>query len=316
METEAIHVRAATRRFGNRRSGGVLAVDDLSFGVRQGEIFGLLGPNGAGKTTTINLLTGLLRRDGGEVQVLGHDPQRQAREVRQRIGYVPQETNVYLDLSAVDNLWHHAALYCRDLAGVEGRIEDLLTLMDLWERRKDAVRTFSGGMKRRLVLARTLVHDPEIILFDEPTLGVDVQARHVIWAHIRAQRATGKTFVVSTNDMAEAEALCDRLLIIDHGRAIALDTPERLKADLGRDIVSLRTTPAIDEPEILFAGLGVQAVTRPAPDRLRLEVRDAESIVGELVARIGAACRLESVRIARPTLDDVFLHHTGRALRE
>jgi ABC-2 type transport system ATP-binding protein len=311
MDSSAIHVQAATRRFKD-----LVAVDNLSFDVQRGEIFGLLGPNGAGKTTTINLLTGLLRRDGGEVRVLGHDPQHEAKEVRQRIGYVPQETNVYLDLSAVDNLWHHAALYCRDLAGVEGRIEGLLKLMNLWERRKDAVHTFSGGMKRRLVLARALLHDPEIILFDEPTLGVDVQARHVIWAHIQDQRTEGKTFVVSTNDMAEADALCDRLVIIDQGRAIALDTPEQLKADLGRDIVTLRTTPPIAEPETFFAGLGVQAVTRPEPDQLRLEVRDAESIVGELVARIGAAHRLESVRIARPTLDDVFLHHTGRALRE
>ncbi|MEJ2207445.1 MAG: ATP-binding cassette domain-containing protein [Anaerolineae bacterium] len=315
MNASAICVREATRRFGGR-GGGLVAVDALSFEVGRGEIFGLLGPNGAGKTTTINLLTGLLRRDGGQVQVLGEDPQAQAREVRRRIGYVPQETNVYLDLSAVDNLWHHAALYCRDLAGAGARIEELLRLMDLWQRGKDAVRTFSGGMKRRLVLARALVHDPEIILFDEPTLGVDVQARHVIWDHVQAQRAAGKTFVVSTNDMAEAEALCDRLVIIDHGRAIALDTPERLKADLGRDIVSLRTTPPIDDAEALLAGLGVQAITRPAHDRLRLEVRDAESIVGELVARIGQAHRLESVRIARPTLDDVFLHHTGRALRE
>jgi ABC-2 type transport system ATP-binding protein len=172
MEASAIHVQAATRRFGN-----LIAVDDLSFEVQRGEIFGLLGPNGAGKTTTINLLTGLLRRDGGEVRVLDHDPQRQAGLVRQRIGYVPQETNVYLDLSAVDNLWHHAALYCADLGGVERGIEDLLKLMNLWERRRDAVRTFSGGMKRRLVLARALLHNPEIILFDEPTLGVDVQAR-------------------------------------------------------------------------------------------------------------------------------------------
>jgi ABC-2 type transport system ATP-binding protein len=311
MEARAIDVQTATRRFGD-----LIAVDNLSFTVQGGEIFGLLGPNGAGKTTTINLLTGLLRRDGGEVRVLGHDPQREAREVRQRIGYVPQETNVYVDLSATDNLWHHAALYCRDLAGVEGRIEDLLRLMNLWERRKDAVRTFSGGMKRRLVLARALLHDPEIILFDEPTLGVDVQARHVIWAHIQDQRAGGKTFVVSTNDMAEADTLCDRLLIVDQGQAIALDTPEQLKADLGRDIVTLRTSPPIAEPETFFAGLGVQAVTRPEPDQLRLEVRDAESIVGELVARIGTAHRLESVRMARPTLDDVFLHHTGRALRE
>jgi ABC-2 type transport system ATP-binding protein len=311
MEASAIRVESATRRFGD-----LVAVDNLSFEVQGGEIFGLLGPNGAGKTTTINLLTGLLRRDGGVVRVLDHDPQREAKEVRQRIGYVPQETNVYLDLSAADNLWHHAALYCRDLAGVEGRIEELLKLMNLWERRKDAVRTFSGGMKRRLVLARALLHDPEIILFDEPTLGVDVQARHVIWAHIHDQRAGGKTFVVSTNDMAEADALCDRLVIIDQGQAIALDTPEQLKADLGRDIVTLRTTPPIAEPETFFTGLGVQAVTRPEPGQLRLEVRDAESVVGELVARIGAAHRLESVRIARPTLDDVFLHHTGRALRE
>jgi ABC-2 type transport system ATP-binding protein len=311
MEGSAIRVEGATRRFGD-----LVAVENLSFSVQRGEIFGLLGPNGAGKTTAINLLTGLLRRDGGQVRVLDHDPQREAKEVRQRIGYVPQETNVYLDLSATDNLWHHAALYCRDLAGVEGRMEDLLKLVNLWERRKDAVRTFSGGMKRRLVLARALLHNPEIILFDEPTLGVDVQARHAIWEHIQAQRAEGKTFVVSTNDMAEADALCNRLVIIDYGRAIALDTPEQLKADLGGDIVSLRTVPAIDEPEAFFAGLGVQAITRPEPDKLRLEVRDAESIVGELVARIGAAHRLESVRIARPTLDDVFLHHTGRALRE
>lgn len=311
MEASAIQVQAATRRFGN-----LVAVDHLSFEVQRGEIFGLLGPNGAGKTTMLHLLTGLLRRDGGEIQVLGHDPQRKAKEVRQRIGYVPQETNVYLDLNAVDNLWHHAALYCRDLAGIEGRIESLLKLMNLWERRKDAVRTFSGGMKRRLVLARALLHDPEIILFDEPTLGVDVQARHAIWAHIQEKRGEGKMFVVSTNDMAEADVLCDRLIIIDQGRTIALDTPEQLKADLGRDIVTLRTMPPIAEPETYFAGLGVQTVARLDPDQLRLEVRDAESIVGELVARIGASHRLESVRIARPTLDDVFLHHTGRGLRE
>jgi ABC-2 type transport system ATP-binding protein len=339
----AIEVQAATRRFGE-----LVAVDNLSFEVQPGEIFGLLGPNGAGKTTTVHLITGMLRRDGGEIQVLGADPQVEARRVRQRIGYVPQETNVYLDLSAVDNLWHHAALYCRDLSEVKGRMETLLKLMNLWDRRKDAVHTFSGGMKRRLALARALLHDPEVILFDEPTLGVDVQGRHALWEHIRAQagaglQSAGKTFVVCTNNMAEADVLCDRLVIIDHGRAIALDTPENLKAALGRDIVTLRSTPPIQEPEVLFAGLGVQAISRPeaealgvsalgasalgasapeasAPEALlatlRLEVRDAESIVGELVSRATAEHRLESVRIARPTLDDVFLHYTGRALRE
>lgn len=196
----ALVVDSVTRRFGD-----LVAVNDLSFDVQRGELFGLLGPNGAGKTTTINLITGLLHRDAGEIQVLNRDPATEAREVRRRIGLVPQETNLYADLSALDNLWHHAALYCPDLGGVEGRMEELLRLVEL-------------------------------------------------------------------NDMAEADALCDRLVIIDHGRAIALDTPENLKAGLGRDIVTLRTTPSIEDPETLFAGLGVQAAARPEPDQVRLEV--------------------------------------------
>ena len=306
-----ITFQGVTRRFDE-----LVAVNDLSFQVQAGEVFGLLGPNGAGKTTIINLLTGLLQRHGGEVRVLGFDPESEPRQVRQCIGLVPQETNLYADLSAVDNLWHHAALYCADLSRVKERIGELLRLMNLWERGQDPVRTFSGGMKRRLALARALLHDPEIILFDEPTLGVDVQGRHVLWEHIREQQTQGKTFIVSTNYMTEADALCDRLVIVDHGRAIALNTPENLKAALGRDIVTLRTTPAIEDPETVFTGLGVQAITRVEPDRLRLEVQDAESIVGELVTRTTAAHRLESVRVARPSLDDVFLHHTGRALRE
>jgi ABC-type multidrug transport system ATPase subunit len=307
----AISVQSATRRFGD-----IVAVDGLSFDVGVGEIFGLLGPNGAGKTTTINLITGMLKRHGGQVKVLGRDPQTEARWIRQRIGLVPQETNVYHDLSAVDNLWHHAALYCADLAEVEDQMETLLVMMNLWERRKDLVRTFSGGMKRRLALARALLHTPEVILFDEPTLGVDVQGRHVLWDHIKAQQAEGVTFIVSTNNMAEADALCNRLLIIDHGRAIALDRPERLKSGLGRDIVTLRTTPPIDNPDSLFCELGIQAMRRLEVDQLRLELANAESKVGELVTRTTKDHRIESLRIARPTLDDVFLHHTGRALRE
>jgi ABC-2 type transport system ATP-binding protein len=309
--SKAIIIERVTRRFGE-----LVAVDDLSFEVESGEIFGLLGPNGAGKTTTVNLITGLLRRHAGTVHVLGFDPEAEPRQVRQRIGLVPQETNLYADLNALDNLWHHAALYCADLSVVEQWIEELLRLMELWKRRQDRVGTYSGGMKRRLALARALLHDPEIVFFDEPTLGVDVQGRHALWDHIKTQRAEGKTFVVSTNDMTEADALCDRLVIIDHGQAIALDSPERLKAALGRDIVTLRTTPPVRDPESLFAHLGVQAVTHTPPDQLRLEVKDAETIAGELVTRVTAAHRLESIRIARPSLDDVFLFHTGRALRE
>jgi ABC-2 type transport system ATP-binding protein len=300
----------------SRRFGKLAAVEDLSFSVGGGEIFGLLGPNGAGKTTVINLITGLLRRNGGRIRVMGFDPETRAREVRRRIGLVPQETNVYGDLSASDNLWHHAALYCADLGSAGERIESLLRMMELWDRRGDPVRTYSGGMKRRLALARALLHDPQVILFDEPTLGVDVQGRHVLWDHMKALKARGKTFIVSTNDMNEAAALCDRLVIVDRGRAIALDTPEALCAGLGRDIITLRTAPDIADPEALFRGLDVQAVTRPEPGWLRIETRDAERRVGEFVTRVGSRHRLESLRIAKPTLDDVFLHHTGRALRE
>jgi ABC-2 type transport system ATP-binding protein len=310
MET-AISVESATRRFGD-----FVAVDDLAFEIGRGEIFGLLGPNGAGKTTTINLITGMLKCHSGEISVLGYDPEIDAKEVRQTIGLVPQETNVYPDLHAIDNLWHHAALYCNDLSNVSSQIETLLKMMNLWERRKDPVREFSGGMKRRLALARSLLHNPEVILFDEPTLGVDVQGRHVLWDHIKAQQSQGKTFVVSTNDMAEADALCDRLVIIDRGKAIALDTPENLKSSLGRDIVILRTTPSIENPDEFFKAMGVQSITRPEPDKLRIELANAETLVGELVARVTKEYQIESLRIARPTLSDVFLHHTGRALRE
>lgn len=307
----AISVQAVTRRFGD-----FIAVNNLSFEVGVGEIFGLLGPNGAGKTTTINLILGLLKRDKGEIRVLGYDPQRQAKKVHQRIGLVPQETNVYLNLSALDNLWHHAALYCADLSSVKEHISDLLHLMRLWERRKDPLHTYSGGMKRRLVLARALLHEPDIIFFDEPTLGVDVQGRHQLWEHIHTLQAQGKSFIISTNDMAEADMLCDRLVIIDQGKVIALDTPENLKANLGRDIVTLRTSPEISDPDVLFAGLGLQRFNRAEKGRLRLEMQNAESVTGELVSRISAQYRIESIRIARPTLDDVFLHYTGRALRE
>lgn len=306
-----VSVNSITRRFGD-----FTAVSQLSFEVHPQEIFGLLGPNGAGKTTTILLLVGLLALDEGEIQVLGFDPQQQARQVHQRIGYVPQETNVYLDLSAVDNLWHHAALYCKDLSIVEDKIQELLKLMNLWERRNDAVRTYSGGMKRRLALARTLLHDPEVIFFDEPTLGVDVQGKHVIWEHIQKQREDGKAFIISTNDMMEADRLCDRLVIIDSGSAIALDTPENLKAGLGQDIITLQTSVPIEEPNKIFQGIDIRAVMHPQPGVVRFEVGNAETQVAEIINRVKDDFHLEAIRIARPSLDDVFLEYTGRGLRD
>jgi ABC-2 type transport system ATP-binding protein len=229
---------------------------------------------------------------------------------------VPQETNVYLELSAEDNLWHHAALYCKDLSTVKDRMADLLHFTNLWERRKDPVRTYSGGMKRRLALARALLHEPEVIFFDEPTLGVDVQGRFALWEHIQEQRERGKTFVISTNNMVEADTLCDRLVIIDHGKAIALDSAENLKARMGHDVVTIRTAPAVEAPEELLANFTVQNISRPQPDELRFEMQSAEAGAAALIGQVSQAHRLDSILIARPSLDDVFLFHTGRALRE
>ena len=312
MENEiAIEVSSVTRCFNS-----LTAVDDLSFKVGKGEIFGLLGPNGAGKTTSINLILGLLKPNHGSLKVLGYDVASQTKQVYRRVGYVPQETNLYLDLSAEENLWHHAALYCQDLKGVKDRMAELLQFTSLWQRRKDPVRTFSGGMKRRLALARALLHDPDVIFFDEPTLGVDVQGRFALWAHIQQQREEGKTFVISTNNMAEADTLCDRLLIIDHGKAIALDTPENLKSGMQYDVVSIRTSPPIDAPETFLATYAVRNISRPQSDELRFEMQSAEARAASLIKKVSEAYQLNSILIARPSLDDVFLFHTGRALRE
>jgi ABC-type multidrug transport system ATPase subunit len=310
-EDNAIQVSSVTRKFDQ-----LIAVDDLSFTVLPGEIFGLLGPNGAGKTTLINLILGLLKPHQGSLKVLGFDVSTQIRKIYRQVGYVPQETNLYLDLSAEDNLWHHAALHCPDLSVVKDRMHKLLDFTNLWERRKDPVHTYSGGMKRRLALARALLHDPLIIFFDEPTLGVDVQGRFALWEHIQNQRQTGKTFVISTNNMVEADTLCDRVLILDHGKKISLDTPERLKSGMKNDLVTIRTDTEIFSPEKLLAKHSVRNITRLQPGLLRFEMANASSSTSSLIHDINQDYKLESILIAQPSLDDVFLHFTGRALRE
>jgi ABC-type multidrug transport system ATPase subunit len=195
-------------------------------------------------------------------------------------------------------------------------MEELLQFTNLWHRKDDPVRTYSGGMKRRLALARALLHDPEVIFFDEPTLGVDVQGRFALWDHIQEQRGEGKTFVVSTNNMVEADTLCDQVLIIDNGKSIALDSPENLKSGMRYDVVSLRTTPLIKEPESFFSDYPIENLTRPQPDELRFEMQNAETGITSLIEKICKSHQLDSILIARPSLDDVFLFHTGRGLRE
>ncbi|MBN1230709.1 MAG: ATP-binding cassette domain-containing protein [Anaerolineales bacterium] len=310
MNDIAINLQSISKKYGD-----TYAVQDLSLEIEKGEIFGLLGPNGAGKTTIIHMITGLLSPSSGSNSLFGLDPRKDAKAVRQMIGTVAQETNLYDDLTAIENMEHHAALYCKSLKGIRNEIESQLERMTLLKRSHEPVRNFSGGMKRRLALARALLHDPQIIFFDEPTLGVDVQARHVLWDHIHTQKEAGKTFVVSTNDMNEAEALCDRLAILDHGKLIALDKPEELKKSLGNDAILIQTKPEIENPENLFTGLDLK-ITIQQDHVIRLETPRAEEKVGEILNRVSSEYEILSLSMSKPSLDDVFLHYTGRGLRE
>src|SRR5215467_9663055 len=242
----AIELRALCKTFGQLR-----AVDQLTLTVEQGEIFGLLGPNGSGKTTTINLISGLSTPTSGEVQVMGYEMPRHARRIRQMLGAVPQETALYEELSAWDNLDFHADLFGMARQEKKGRILQMLDLVQLQERKHSRVGTFSGGMKRRLALARALLHDPQLLYLDEPTLGVDVQSRRAIWDYILALQKLGKTVLITTNYLEEAQTLCERIAILDHGKLIALDTPEHLRQAYGGSVVELETVPGIDAMSVV-----------------------------------------------------------------
>ncbi len=224
----AMELTDLTKRFGD-----LLALDRLTLAVETGEIFGLLGPNGSGKTTTVNLISGLSRPTAGTARVLGHDVVREPRFVRRQLGVIPQETALYEDLSAEANLRFHADLFDVPRRELGARLDRLLELVGLSDRRRDRVSTYSGGMKRRLALARALLHDPELLYLDEPTLGVDVQSRRAIWDYCLDLKKRAKTVLVTTNYLEEANALCDRIAILDRGRLVALDTPTALKRRYG-----------------------------------------------------------------------------------
>ena len=214
-------------RFGSR-----LALDSVSLAVPAKRVVGLLGPNGAGKTTLISLVSGLRRPTSGRVEVLGQSATEGGRKLRARIGVVPQETGLYEELSAIQNLRFSAALY--GVKDVDGTVKSVLGTVGLWDRRNDRVGSFSGGMQRRLAIGRALLHDPELLILDEPTLGVDVEARHSIWGHVRDLRGQGKTVLISTNYLDEAEALCDEAVVLRQGRVVAVDTPAGLITRAGR----------------------------------------------------------------------------------
>lgn len=296
----------------SKNFGQLVAVDKVSFQVAEGEIFGFLGPNGAGKTTTINMLCTLLKPSGGRATVNGYDAARQRSEVRRSIGLVFQDPTLDEYLTAEQNLRFHAYAYKVSKEMREKRIGELLKLVELSDRRRNKVRTFSGGMKRRLEIARGLLHSPRVLFLDEPTLGLDPQTRRHIWDYILAlRRQHNLTIFLTTHYMDEAEN-CDRITIIDHGHIIALDTPDRLKDSLGGDIVTLETTDNIAAALELKEKYGLTAKIQNG--MIILNIPQGEKFLPKLMR--GFQTPLLSISVRRPTLDDVFLRLTGHAIRK
>src|SRR3989441_2152166 len=262
--------------------GSIRAVDHLSLTVQQGEIFGLLGPNGSGKTTTINMISGLSVPTSGEVRVMGYDVRHQARQVRRILGSIPQETALYEELTAWDNMDFHADLFGVPRHEKKERIVRLLELVQLLDRKASRVSTFSGGMKRRLAIARALLHEPSLIYLDEPTLGVDVQARRAIWDYCLSLRDQGKTVLITTNYLEEAQALCERVAIIDHGKLIAVDTPEHLKQTYGGSVIEVETTQSVKDTAALRALAGVNEVMQEGTN-LKITVQGTSNIAAQVI---------------------------------
>jgi ABC-2 type transport system ATP-binding protein len=301
-----IETRHLTKRYDT-----LTAVDDLTLQVDEGEIFGLLGPNGAGKTTTLLMLTTLVRPTGGTATINGFDIVRQAGPVRQSIGIVFQDPSSDDILTGYENLKVHGMLYHMPPEARERRIVEVLELVELTGRKDDLVKHYSGGMRRRLELARGLMHDPKVLFLDEPTLGLDPQSRERLWEYIaRLARTKRITVIITTHYMEEVDRLCDRMAIMDGGRIRALDTPANLKRVIGGDVVKMRVrAPDVDALGRLAFVQKVEATD----GGLALTVTNASE---HLPALLRAAGAVEAVEVRSPTLDDVFLHFTGREIRE
>src|SRR5712692_10019355 len=306
----AIELRALCKSFGTLQ-----AVDHLTLAVEQGEIFGLLGPNGSGKTTTINLISGLSTPTSGEVQVMGYNVRRHTRRIRQMLGAVPQETALYEELSAWDNLDFHADLFGMARKEKKARIMQMLELVQLQERKRSRVGTFSGGMKRRLALARALLHDPHLLYLDEPTLGVDVQSRRAIWDYILSLRDQGKTVLITSNYLEEAHALCERIAIIDRGKLVAEDTPDHLKQTYGGSVIEVETAQPSKAGDELRALPGVKDVTQDGKN-LKITTQGVHNIAPQIITILTQEGEIREIAIREPNLDEIFLRLTGTALRD
>jgi ABC-2 type transport system ATP-binding protein len=293
-----------------KRYGDVQAVRDVSFTVAAGEVFAFLGPNGAGKTTTVRMLCTLAKPSGGHARVAGFDIAGQPKAVRRRIGLVFQEQTLDDRLTAEQNLRFHAVLYHVPADQVEQRIGRVLRLVALEDRRHDLVSAFSGGMARRLEIARGMLHTPRVLFLDEPTVGLDPQTRALVWEDVlRMRQEEQVTIFLTTHYMDEAE-YASRIAIIDHGGIVAVGSPDELKREVGADTVELVTADNRAAAQHLTrAGFRIQ----PGTDALIVFAEDGEALVPALIEQVGV--RVRSVHVHRPTLDDVFLHYTGRQIR-
>jgi ABC-2 type transport system ATP-binding protein len=303
----AVSVRGLVKRYGE-----VDAVTGIDFDVAAGEVFGFLGPNGAGKSTTIGMLCTLVRPSAGRATVAGHDVGSERDEVRRNIGLVFQDTTLDGYLTAEQNLRLHAELYGVPRAAVPDRMRQVMEMVGLWERRGSRVMTFSGGMKRRLEIARGLLHSPRVLFLDEPTVGLDPQTRSSIWSYIRELKAREDiTIFLTTHYMDEAE-YCDRIAIMDRGKIIVLDTPEALKASVGRDRVMIST----EDDEAAIAALRERFALDAtiAEGLVTIAVENGGGFVPRLFAELGVP--IQSVSVSRPSLDDVFMSYTGTTIRD
>lgn len=289
----------------------LVAVNKLNLKINEGEIFGLLGPNGAGKTTTLSMLATLLPPSSGTAHVNGFNVAKEPSRVRQNIGFVFQDPSSDEILTGRENLYVHALMYGVDLSNIRGKIDDVLELVDLKDRQNERMKKYSGGMRRRLELARGLLHQPKILFLDEPTLGLDPQTREHIWSYIKKLADQKKvTIILTTHYMEEADKLCSRIAIIDKGKVVALGTPNELKKRLGGDVVKLK----IENPNIrALRSLRYVKNIKHANGILTFTVSDAGAHLQEILKKVG---KVSSVESRSPTLHDVFISLTGKEIRD
>jgi ABC-2 type transport system ATP-binding protein len=309
--TEAVAVENLVRTYPRVR-----AVDGISFAIPEGEIFGLLGPNGAGKTTIIRILLILIKPTAGSVRVFGFDALTDPDKVREMAGYVPQDVSVDGELTAYENILIYSKLYGMPGNQRKRRIEEVLEYLGLQERADSRVNTFSGGMMRRLELAQSLVNRPRILFLDEPSIGLDPNARNAIWELVKKLRdELGTTILLTTHDMVEADILCDRIGIMDRGTLAVIGEPSRLKSAVGGDVLSV-VSRAPDLPAIIKE-LGYSAIAESSNGAVELLVANGEAAIPQLVQALRAnGIEVDSVSLKKPTLDDVFRKYTGARISE